>query len=227
MPNILFTFIPYLALNFTIGPKTSFLTDRRKEMFSIKGRTLIKALLLTILYFFYFRESGSAGQIDSPTYYRLQTGMSEGEALVRAGVPDKEIFFDSEAQRTVESIKQLLYIPGPDESDPHLTIITTQKGRVLDIERIKIFSPPRRTIGGQIDIETFNRLQVGMSEGEVLTIAGAPDKEIFMGSESRGTGGTIKQLLYIPGPKENDPHLTVITVKKGRVINMERTKILR
>lgn len=196
-------------------------------MFNHKGRSFIKVLLLTIPYFFYFRESGLARQIDPAAYYRLQVGMSEGEILVRAGGPDREIYFDSEAQRTVESIKQLLYIPGPDESDPYLTVITIQKGKVIDIERIKIFTPSRRSVGGQINIGTFNRLQTGMSEGEVLAIAGEPDKETYIGSEREGKDGTIKQLLYIPEPKESDPHLTVITLKRGRVINLERTKIAR
>ncbi len=162
---------------------------------------------------------GLAGQIDFGTYLQLEKGMSEGEVLFRAGVPDKEIYFDSEAQRTAKSIKQLLYIPGPEEGDPHLTIITIQRGEVLKIERITVFSSKRNTIGGQIDLETYNRLKIGMSEGEVLIIAGAPDKEVYIGD-------SVKQLLYIPRPEQFDPHLTVITTTKGKVINIERTKIL-
>lgn len=98
---------------------------------------------------------------------------------------------------------------------------------MIDIERIKILSPPKKSAGGQIDAETFNRLQTGMSEGEVLAIAGEPDKEMYLGSEKEGEKNSVKQFLYIPGPKESDPHLTVITLKKGRVIHIERTKILR
>ena len=183
---------------------------------------------VTFVSFFLFLctpEPGITSQIDSGTYFRLQEGMSEGEVLTKAGSPDKEIYFDSEAQRTVESLKQLLYIPGPDESDPHLTVITIQKGRVLNIERTKIFSAPGKTTGGQIDSATYSRLSIGMSEGEVLTKAGSPDKEVYLGSEVKGESESIKQLLYLPGADESDPHLTVITIIKGKVINLERTKV--
>ena len=179
----------------------------------------------SFLFFLLTLELGISGQIDSGTYIRLQKGMSEGEVLTRAGLPDKEIYFDSEAQRTIESLKQLLYIPSPDESDPHLTVITIQKGRVTDIERTKIFSPPRKNTGGQIDTATFSRLEIGMSEGEVLIRAGSPDKEVYLGSEIKGAGDSIKQLFYLPGPDETDPYITVITIKEGKVINLERTKI--
>jgi DNA-directed RNA polymerase subunit H (RpoH/RPB5) len=167
-----------------------------------------------------------SAQLDTSTYLRLREGMSEGEILTRAGIPDKEIYFDSEAQRTLESIKQLLYIPGPLESDPHLTVITIQKGKVIKIERTKIFSPPSRSIGGQINSSIYNRLRIGMSEGELLTIAGLPDKEVYLGTELEGIGTSIRQLLYIPGPTDSDPHLTVISIQEGRIIRIERTKII-
>ena len=188
---------------------------------------MYRAKLLLVSFFFLLITPGLgiSGQIDSGTYIRMQKGMSEGEVLTRAGLPDKEIYFDSEAQRTIESLKQLLYIPGPDESDPHLTVITLQKGRVINIERTKIFSPPRKTTGGQIDTATFSRLEIGMSEGEVLIRAGSPDKEVYLGSEIKGAGDSIKQLFYLPGPDETDPYITVITIKEGKVINLERTKV--
>lgn len=184
-----------------------------------------KITCATFIFFLCSLKLALAGQIDTGTYIRLEKGMSEGEVLVRAGAPDKEIYFDSEAQRTTQSLKQFFYIPGPDESDFHLTVITFQKGRVLDIERTKLFSPSKKTTGGQIDFATFTRLHLGMSEGEILSVAGSPDKEVNLGSETIGTNGLIRQFLYLPGPDESDPHLTVITIKKGMVINIERTKI--
>lgn len=198
---------------------------KRLTTFCNGGTYCAKVTLVSFFLFLCTPEPGITSQIDSGTYFRLQKGMSEGEVLIRAGPPDKEIYFDSEAQRTVESLKQLLYIPGPDESDPHLTVITLQKGRVVNIERTKIFSPPRKTTGGQIDSATYSRLSMGMSEGEVLTQAGSPDKEFYLGSEIKGESDSIKQLLYLPGPDESDPHLTGITLKKGKVINLERTKL--
>jgi len=167
-----------------------------------------------------------AAQIPFEKYIRLQVGMSEGEILARVGLPDREIYFDSEAQRTVESIKQYLYIPEPEAGDPHLTIITFQKGKVLNIERIKLFFSPSESKGGQIKTEDFQRLRLGMSEAEVLARVGLPDKEIFLGTDLQTPRTSIKQLLYIPKAVEHDPHVTVITIQQGRVINLERTKLL-
>lgn len=79
-----------------------------------RSKTFYMILLSAILWS--LSTAGLAGQIDFGTYSRLETGMSEGEVLFRAGVPDRETYFDSEAQRTVESIKQFLYIPGPGEA---------------------------------------------------------------------------------------------------------------
>lgn len=88
---------------------------------------------------------------------------------------------------------------------------------------------PFCTVGlaGQIDFGTYSRLETGMSEGEVLAIAGEPDKEMYLGSEKEGEENSVKQFLYIPEPKESDPHLTVITIKRGKVLNIERTKMMR
>ncbi len=176
---------------------------------------LITALLIGLAWFW---GEGIAGQIDTGAYLRLQKGMSEGEVLFRVGVPDKEVYFDSEAQRTAQSIKQLLYIPSPEEADPYLTIITILQGRILNIERIKILSSPSESRGGQIDFEIYMRLALGMPEGEVLVRAGAPDKEEYIGN-------SMKQLLYIPSRDESDPHITIITTTSGEVTSIERTKL--
>jgi hypothetical protein len=166
----------------------------------------------------WFEGEGIAGQVDTGAYLRLQKGMSEGEVLFRLGPPDKEVYFDSEAQRTPQSIKQFLYIPGPEAADPHLTIITIQQGKILNIERIKLLFSPSESKGGQLDFEIYMHLALGMPEGEVLVRAGEPDREVYI-------GGSMKQLLYIPSHDESDPHITIITTTNGEVTNIERTKL--
>lgn len=161
---------------------------------------------------------GQASQLDSDIYLRLRVGMSEGEILIRAGQPDRVIYFDGEAQRTLQSIKQFLYIPKPGDFDPRLTIISLRAGKVTEMERIKIFFPMQEKTGGQGDIALFNRLEIGMSEGELLAIAGPPDTENFLGNSQ-------KQLLYMPEPPQHDAHATVVTTARGKIISLERTKI--
>ena len=168
---------------------------------------------------FSFTIPGYAGQMDFGTYIRIQVGMSEAEIIVRAGSPDREIFFNAEIVRGDLSDKQMLYIPETGQPDPHLTIITIESGRAGVIERIKLFSPPRRTNGGQIDFDTFKNLKIGMSEGEVIALAGIPDKEGFVSD-------TKRQLLYLPGSDADDPHITIITTRRGKVIQIDRKKVL-
>lgn len=166
-----------------------------------------------------------AGMIDFDTYRMLDKGMSEGEIVYRAGTPDKEIYFDDPAHRSPESIKQYFYIPFPGVQDPQLTIITFKKGIVIAINRVQVSVRSRTSGGGQINTETYNQLRVGMSEGEILARAGFPDKETEVGIEKEkdDSFALVRQLTYIPAPDEKDPHLTIITIKKGRVISIDRT----
>ena len=194
-------------------------------MFELKFTSLSGARIgystmgFTLLFLlFSFEISGYAGQMDFGTYIRLQVGMSEAEILVRAGSPDREIFFNAEIIRGDLSDKQMLYIPEIGQSDPHLTIITIESGRAGAIDRIKLFSPPRHTNGGQIEFATFKKLKIGMSEGEVIALAGIPDKEGFVSD-------TERQLLYIPGSDVDDPYITIITTQRGKVIQIDRKKV--
>lgn len=82
-------------------------------------------------------------------------------------------------------------------------------------------------LAGQVDFGTYSRLETGVSEGEALAIAGEPDREMYLGSKKKGEENSVKQFLYTPGLKESDPHMTVITIKKGKVIDIERTKIVK
>ena len=111
--------------------------------------------------------TGQGAQIDAATFFLLKRGMSESEVLVRAGPPDlvtspgsdedetrsgavvevaPGVFgFDAERHSKTRTIKELHYIPGPEEHDPHLTVITVKGGRVWDIIRTKLFHrPPAR-----------------------------------------------------------------------------------
>ena len=71
--------------------------------------------------------------MDFDTYIRLQTGMSEGELLQRAGNPD---------QWTVDNLQALVvksYYYLPTTANPYITVITLRGGRVANIERTKKF----------------------------------------------------------------------------------------
>lgn len=100
---------------------------------------------------------------------------------------------------------------------------------------------------GQIDSATFFLLRTGMSESEILIRAGSPDLvttpggervEVISGSIGEGMSGrngfdVFRKLRishttlwhYIPDRSEYDPHLTIITMKGGRVSDIEREKI--
>ena len=66
--------------------------------------------------------------------------------------------------------------------------------------------------------DIFIRLEKGMSEGEVLLRAGKPDSE----SVENITGNIIKSYYYFPTP--SDPWITTITLRGGRIVNLERIK---
>ena len=104
-------------------------------------------------------------------------------------------------------------------------------------------------LAGQLDSATYFALDRGMSESEVLVRAGPPDLVTHPGGEvivdrravrlasddprltllrdgERVRQVTVKQFHYIPDHREHDPHLTVITLRGGRVWEIERTKLL-
>ncbi len=67
------------------------------------------------------------------TYIRLERGMSEGELVQRAGMPD---------QVTVETQQALLtksYYYLPTAVDPFITVVTVSGGRIANLERTKKF----------------------------------------------------------------------------------------
>lgn len=124
-----------------------------RRMLRIGSHVLVLALVWPL--------QAVAAQIDITTFNTLRRGMSESEILLRAGPPDlvegiglrsadrgvalvrggtghgEVIGFRK--NRTEHTIKQLHYIPGPDEHDPQLTVITITGGLVSHLERTKMF----------------------------------------------------------------------------------------
>ncbi len=106
--------------------------------------------------------SVSAGQVESSAYFHLRRGMSESEVLVRAGPPDLvtspgleavevkhglvdrgddgDVTFDSFRRTRIPTLSRWHYVPGPEETDPFITIITFRAGEVWELQRTKVFS---------------------------------------------------------------------------------------
>jgi hypothetical protein len=106
--------------------------------------------------------AAGAGQIESSAYFHLRRGMSESEVLVRAGPPDLvtspgleavevkrgmvdrgdegEVTFDSFRRTRIPTISRWHYVPGSEETDPFITIITFRAGEIWELERTKVFS---------------------------------------------------------------------------------------
>ena len=79
-----------------------------------------------------------------------------------------------------------------------------------------VVSPDKPVRG--MDLSTFIYLQRGMSEGEVLLRAGTPDFE----SVENFRNYIVKSLYYYPTIA--NPFVTIITVRGGRVANIDRTR---
>lgn len=69
-----------------------------------------------------------------------------------------------------------------------------------------------------MDFGVYIHLRRGMTEGEVLLRAGKPDQETVEG----GRNFVVKSLYYYPTLA--DPYITVVTVRGGRVAELERTR---
>jgi hypothetical protein len=69
-----------------------------------------------------------------------------------------------------------------------------------------------------MDFDTYIRLQTGMTEGELILRAGRPD-HISLDNVRRDI---VKSFYYYP--TRGDPFITVVTLRSGRIDNIERTK---
>lgn len=66
--------------------------------------------------------------------------------------------------------------------------------------------------------DVFIRLQNGMSEGELLLRAGKPDSE----SLESVRHDIVKTFYYMP--THANPWLTAVTLRGGKIVNLERTR---
>ncbi len=118
--------------------------------------------LLIVMAGFHVAGPVRAAQIDTATFFLIETGMEESEVLVRAGTPDLVTSIGGEILETFDgtvtpgfvdstgfgsvrrirsaNLRRWHYIPDASEHDPHLTVITMKSGRVSHIERKKVFS---------------------------------------------------------------------------------------
>jgi hypothetical protein len=77
-----------------------------------------------------------------------------------------------------------------------------------------------------MDFRTYTRIQRGMSEGELLSIAGEPDFVSYQGTtfvDRFGRGGfELRTWTYMP--TSVDPFTTTVTLVGGRVGEIERVR---
>ena len=69
-----------------------------------------------------------------------------------------------------------------------------------------------------MEFDTYIRLQRGMTEAELLQRAGVPDRE----SVENFRHDIVKSLYYMP--TAGNPYITVVTLRGGRIANLERIK---
>ena len=106
-----------------------------------------------------------------------------------------------------------------DTNDAQLKRETEAKRRA----DLKIAPPPpppapAAPVTRGMDFDTYIRLQRGMSEGELMQRAGKPDYIALA-----NTGDAIVKSFYWY-PTAGDPFTTLVTVRGGRIDNLERTK---
>ena len=85
---------------------------------------------------------------------------------------------------------------------------------------VPAFLPPPPVSVRGMDFDTYIRLQGGMTEGELLLRAGRPDHE----SVDSFRRDIVKTFYYFP--TSANPYTTVVTLRGGRIFNIERIKKL-
>ena len=119
----------------------------------------------------------------------------------------------------------------PVNTQPGGTIETdSQLGQKVDAERRRIAqeqprpqvaaplpAPPLASARG-MDFDVFIRLQRGMTEGELLLRAGKPDHE----SLESFRHDIVKTYYYFP--TVSNPFTTVVTLRGGRIDDMDRIR---
>jgi hypothetical protein len=92
--------------------------------------------------------------------------------------------------------------------------------RVPDVQPVPPVAPPPPTAGPArgMNFQTFIHLRNGMTEGELMLRAGRPDFE----SVENFRHDIVKSYYYYPTVA--DPFITVITVRGGRVVAIDRNR---
>ena len=177
--------------------------------------------------------------LDFRTYLSIQRGMTEGQVLSIAGPPDVQadegVAFSNQgstrqergAARTALAARTYTYLP--TEADPYTTTVTFVGGQLTEIQRDGKTAPVQAARG--LDFRTYLSLQRGMTEGEVLAIAGLPDAQADQGavfSDRSPTPGHGRSVLavrtYTYLPTTADPQTTTITFVGGRVTEIRRDR---
>ena len=107
--------------------------------------------------------------------------------------------------------------------------LTPEQQKRVDVEarrRVDIAPPPAPAAAPApagdpvrgMGFDTFIRLERGMSEGELLLRAGKPDQIAVENVRS----SIVKSYYYFP--TATDPFITVVTLRGGRIANLERTR---
>jgi hypothetical protein len=102
--------------------------------------------------------------------------------------------------------------PGLEEQ---VGIVTRPAAPPMPAEAAAPASPPG--VRG-MEFETYIRLQAGMSEGELLLRAGKPDQQ----SVENFRDDVVKSYYYLP--TSGNPYITLVTLRGGRIANIERTR---
>ena len=89
--------------------------------------------------------------------------------------------------------------------------------------RFELIEQPQPTVFAQNDargmeFDVYIRLQTGMSEGELLQRAGKPDSE----SIENVRDDIVKTYYYFP--TRANPWMTAITLRAGKIVNLDRTR---
>jgi hypothetical protein len=100
----------------------------------------------------------------------------------------------------------------PSEAAQHPTVIPVPVA-TQPIAAVPAIPPVRG-----LDFQTFTRLYRGMSEGELMLRAGRPDFD----SVENFRHDIVRSYYYYPTP--SDPFITVISVRGGQIVHIERTR---
>jgi hypothetical protein len=169
--------------------------------------------------------------LDFGAYLSIQRGMTEGEVLAIAGPPDQQAeqgVVVPDAGRAALAAKTFTYLP--TAADPYTTTVTFVGGQLTEIQRDGKSAPVETARG--LDYRAYLSLQRGMTEGQVLAIAGSPDAQADQGvvvspAAPRARGGgrsalAVRTYTYLP--TDADPQTTTIIFVGGRVSDIRRDR---